>query len=414
MEKPKVCIVIGGSHAAAQLVSKLRPNGWYGKIIMISSDSSYPYHRPPLSKSFLSGEKDENDLLIRSPKFYNDNNIEVILKTTVTKINRIEKTIIFGTGKSISYDKLAICTGASLRMLEIQGCELENIFYLRDLNDSLSIRDAVSFKKKAVVVGGGYIGLETAASLSKLGLQVTLIEAQDRILKRTSSSETSEYIASKFKEMGVAIITGELVSSFEGNKKVKALYCQSGNKYEADLIIIGIGVIPNVQLAKDAQLEINDGILVNEYALTNDNDIVAAGDCTNHPNSLLGVNHRLESVPNANDQASTAAASICGRFLEYKSLPWFWSDQFDMKLQIAGISEGYDETVSNKTDKGLSVWYFKQGRLLAIDTINDPISFMVAKQLLTKRNKISPNIVKNNISNIRELLKINSDKTHEI
>jgi len=339
----QTCIIIGASHAAAQLAPSLRQQGWAGRILIVGDENYLPYHRPPLSKAFLSGEKDVDDILIRPSAAYAKHEIEFKLGTRAEKIDRAHKTVTLRGGEVLNYDKLALCTGSRVRTVTLPGTELAGIHYLRNIHDVDAIKAHVAEGKRAVIVGGGYIGLETASVLRKLGMDVTVLEMAPRVLARVTAPELSEFYTRVHTDAGVDIKTGIAVTGLEGKQQVEAVTCADGSRFPANLVIIGVGIVPNVELAEAAGLTVNNGIVVDEFARTNDPDIVAAGDVANHPNKLYNLRLRLESVPNAGEQAKSAAASICGKDVAYHALPWFWSDQYDLKLQIAGLSAGYDQ-----------------------------------------------------------------------
>jgi 3-phenylpropionate/trans-cinnamate dioxygenase ferredoxin reductase subunit len=387
------CIIIGASHAAAQLISSLRQEGWEGKISLIGDEPYLPYHRPPLSKAFFVGEKTEDELLIRAAGFYDKYKVDLLLGSRVTKIDRDAKKITLENGAEISYTKLALTTGARVRKIPFTGCELPGVFYMRDLNDVKQTHEFTGRGKSAVIIGGGYIGLETAASLRKIGMSVTVIEAMSRVLQRVTAPEVSAFYTRIHTEEGVDIRTEAGVDAIVGDKHVEGVRLADGNTVHADLVIIGVGVIPNIELAEAAGLTIDNGIAVDEFATTNDADIVAAGDCTNHYNPIYQRKLRLESVQNATDQAKIAAKSICGKPEAYSALPWFWSDQYDLKLQIAGLSQGFDEVIiRGDSEKGRSfaAFYFCEGRFIAVDAINRPKEFMMSKRALTAGQNVDP------------------------
>lgn len=381
-----LAIIIGGSHAAAQLAPSLRQEGWEGRILIISDEPYLPYHRPPLSKAYLSGEKDAESLLIRAAGMYKKANIEFLLNTRVIKIDRLSKSVTLSNGEILHYEKLALCTGARVRQLPIPGSDLEGVHYLRDIKDAEAIKQDINPGGTAVIVGGGYIGLETAALLRKLGMNVCILETMDRVLQRVTSKEISAFYTRIHQEEGVEIKTGVMATEIVGSTgRAEAVICDSGIKVDAALVIIGIGVVPNTQLAEDCGITVENGIKVNEFAQTSDPDIVAAGDCTLHPSAAYDRNIRLESVPNATEQAKAAAASICGHKKAYRSLPWFWSDQYDLKLQIAGLNQGFDEVAIRGdiySTRSFVAWYLKDGDVIAADCINRPMEFMVAKKLI--------------------------------
>ncbi|MBU0539754.1 MAG: FAD-dependent oxidoreductase [Gammaproteobacteria bacterium] len=387
------CIIIGASHAAAQLVSSLRQEGWEGKISLIGDEPNLPYHRPPLSKAFFVGEKSEDELLIRAADFYEKNKVDLLLGSRVTKIDRDAKKITLEDGAEISYTKLALTTGARVRKIPFTGSELAGVFYMRDLNDVKQTHKFTAPGKSAVIIGGGYIGLETAASLRKIGMKVTVIEAMSRVLQRVTAPEVSAFYTRVHTEEGVDIRTEAGVDAIAGEKHVEGVRLADGTTVSADLVIIGVGVIPNIELAEAAGITIDNGIAVNEFATTNDPDIVAAGDCTNHYNPIYDRKLRLESVQNATDQAKIAAKSICGKPEAYNALPWFWSDQYDLKLQIAGLSQGFDQVIirgDSEQGRSFAAFYFSEGRFIAVDAINRPKEFMMSKRALTSGQIADP------------------------
>lgn len=387
------CIIIGASHAAAQLVSSLRQEGWEGKISLIGDEPNLPYHRPPLSKAFFVGEKSEDELLIRAADFYEKNKVDLLLGSRVTKIDRDAKKITLEDGAEISYTKLALTTGARVRKIPFTGSELAGVFYMRDLNDVKQTHKFTAPGKSAVIIGGGYIGLETAASLRKIGMKVTVIEAMSRVLQRVTAPEVSAFYTRVHTEEGVDIRTEAGVDAIVGEKHVEGVRLADGTTVPADLVIIGVGVIPNIELAEAADITIDNGIAVNEFATTNDPDIVAAGDCTNHYNPIYDRKLRLESVQNATDQAKIAAKSICGKPEAYNALPWFWSDQYDLKLQIAGLSQGFDQVIirgDSEQGRSFAAFYFSEGRFIAVDAINRPKEFMMSKRALTSGQIADP------------------------
>lgn len=403
----QVCIIIGASHAAAQLAPALRQEGWEGKILIISDEGYIPYHRPPLSKALLAGEKTIDEIYIRPESVYQKADIEFLLNTRVESINREEKTLVLDNGKSLAYDKLALTVGSRVRKVNLPGADLDGIYYLRDMKDVEQIKTKIVSGKKAVIVGGGYIGLETAAVLKKLGMVVTVIEMMDRVLQRVTAPEVSAFYTRVHTEEGVNIVCGVGVDAFEGSKRIEKVVCNNGDSYEADLVVIGVGIVPNVELAEAAGLEVNNGIVVNEYAVTSDPDIVAAGDCTYHYNKIYASWLRLESVQNASDQARSAAASICGKEKVYDALPWFWSDQYDLKLQIAGLSQGYDELIirgDREGSRSFAAFYLKSGIIISVDAVNMPAEFMLGKKLITNATLVDKEKLADATIPIKELL----------
>tara|TARA_B110000483_G_scaffold242295_1_gene327620 strand:- start:13731 stop:14945 length:1215 start_codon:yes stop_codon:yes gene_type:complete len=389
----KRCVIVGGGHAAAQLSVSLCQQGWDGSITVLSDELSLPYHRPPLSKDYLSGEKSLKEILIRPSAVYEKSNVQFNLGVRVESILRDEMNVQLIDGNKIPYDKLVLTTGSRVRKLKIPGSDLAGLCYLRSISDVNQIREFSGSGKKTVIIGGGYIGLEAAAALKKLGMKVTVLEAMDRVLQRITTQEISDFYTRVHNEEGVNIEVNAVAASIEGTGQVEKVICQDGRAFDADLIIAGIGIIPCDELAQQAGLDVDNGILVDEFSQTSDSKILAAGDCTVHYNPIYDRHIRLESVQNAVDQAKVAAATICGSPLVYKALPWFWSDQYDIKLQIAGLSQGYDQVVMRgdiNTGRSFAAFYLKQGKLLAVDAINKPKEFMMGRRLIMRGNTVDP------------------------
>lgn len=401
------CIIIGASHAAAQLAPTLRQQGWTGSISMISNEYFLPYHRPPLSKDYLAGAKNAEQILIRPATIYNKCDIGITMGVTAATIDRRNKQLQLEDGMTMDYDKLVLTTGARVRKIDIPGVDLDGVFYLRDLNDAQQIKLFTGDNKRAVIIGGGYIGLETASALRKLGMQVTVLEAMPRILQRVTAPEVAAFYARIHKEEGVEIVADVQAISISGDKQVQSVQCHNGTEYKADLVIIGVGVIPNTALAEQAGLTIDNGIVVDEYARTSDENILAAGDCTSHYNPIYQRHLRLESVQNALDQATVAASTICGNLNPYSALPWFWSDQYDLKLQIAGLSQGYTDVVVRGDIEGsrsFAAFYMREGKLLAVDAVNRPQDFMFGKRLILQGNQLDPEQLANDSLPLKTLI----------
>jgi 3-phenylpropionate/trans-cinnamate dioxygenase ferredoxin reductase subunit len=352
---------------------------------MIGSEPHLPYHHPPLSKAFLTENKTSEDILIRPGLAFEKADVGLRLGVTVDAIDRQSKTISLDNGDVLGYDKLCLTVGARPRTIALPTSALSGVFYLRTVADASKIREQVCPGKRAVIIGGGYIGLETAASLRSAGMTVTVLEALPRVLARVTTEEISEFYRRIHAEEGVSIETNAAVEAIEGTNSVEAVTCTDGRSFPADIVVIGIGVVPNTELAKAAGLETGNGIIVDEYARTNDPNIVAAGDCSWYFNPIYQKHVRLESVQNANDQANVAAATVCDKLAPYKALPWFWSDQYDLKLQIAGLSAGFDEVIiRGDISKGRSfaAFYLLNGQLLAVDAVNRPREFMFGKKVI--------------------------------
>ncbi|HCS28002.1 MAG TPA: pyridine nucleotide-disulfide oxidoreductase [Spongiibacteraceae bacterium] len=404
------CIIIGASHGAAQLSASLRQEGFEGELLVIGDEPHLPYQRPPLSKAFLSGDKVAEALYIRPAAFYEKNNV-LFRQARVTALNRDLQTLTIrdydGRVDELNYSKLALCTGARVRKIEIPGSDLSGIHYLRDMAGAEALKRSVVAGRNAVVVGGGYIGLETAASLRKLGMHVTVLEMAPRILQRVTAPEVSEFYHRVHSENGVSIHTGVSVAGFSGKDCVERVVCADGSEFPADLVVVGVGVLPNTELAEAAGLAVDNGIVVDQYCCTNDPNIFAVGDCTNQFNDYYGRRVRLESVPSATAQAKTAAASICGLRKSCTNFPWFWSDQYDLKLQIAGLSQGYDKVVvrgDRHTSRSFSAFYLKEGKLIAADCVNRPQEFMLSKKIISEKINIDPKILADDSIPAKDLL----------
>lgn len=386
------CIIVGASHAGTTLALQLRREGWEGDIVLVSAETELPYHRPPLSKDLLAGVKTLEQIRLRPEKVFVDSKIDLRLDTRVSAIEPDNKQIKFTDGESMSYDKLVLCTGAVVRRLDIaEG--LPQVFYIRSHEDTSLLAQQLVSGKRAVVIGAGYIGLEAAAVLRQQGLDVTVLEMAERVLQRVTSPEMSSYMTSLHDENGVNIITSARLTSIEHDGSVHRVRCEDGSEFLADLLIVGIGVLPETELAQNAGLAIGNGVVVNQFGETSVTDIYAAGDCSQHPSALYDRNIRLESVQNANDQARAVAANITGKETAYDAVPWFWSDQYNTKLQMVGLSDGYDAMVRRGGDDagdGFALFYMKNGVVIAADCVARPKEFMAAKQLVKSGSKITP------------------------
>jgi len=398
-------VVIGAGQAGASLCAKLRQSGFEGKLSLVGNEKYLPYQRPPLSKKYLLGDINLERLYIKPQKFYTDYNINLILGSSISNINKSQKIVYYENG-SLKFDHLVLTTGSTPRQLPknvVRG--LKNIFYVRSVDDVNQMASIFSEGKKALIIGGGYIGLEAASVCRKLGINVTLIEMSDRILNRVSSPETANYFRKAHIDQGVKILENTDLKSFLGETEVTGAILQNDKKIDVDFVVVGIGILPNDNLAQNAGLEIENGIKTNLLGQTSNETIWAAGDCASF---LFKKKHiRLESVQNAIDQAENVAENILGANKEYNPSPWFWSDQYDIKLQITGLNTGYDELfVRHSTgDRGLSHWYFKMGKLISVDAINDPRSYMIGKRIIETGKKISPQVITDIHFDLKKLLK---------
>lgn len=390
----KICVVIGASHSGVNFAFALRKEGWEGQIILFDSDPELPYHRPPLSKAYLSADDNSQlDLLFPKQNYENDN-ITLHLGKKVASIDKNTKTITTSDGIVQNYDKLVIATGARPFIPPINGIETaQNLFAMRTLEDAMQIGNAVknSKTKRVVIIGGGYIGLETAASLKKLGANVTVLEREPRVLARITAPEMSDFFQELHSENGVSLLTNKNVVSIETSEKTNTITCDDNTSFLADVIVVGVGIKVNIELAKHIDLEIENGIKVNATAKTSDENIYAIGDCTFHFNPHYNRFIRLESVQNAVDQAKICAKAICENEVIYDAIPWFWSDQYDVKLQMVGLSTGYNQVVKRveeDKEKCLSIWYFKDDELLAVDAVNNGKAYVLGGRFIKGKQKI--------------------------
>lgn len=385
-------IIVGAGHAGGILATSLYQNKYPGRVIVVGDEGYLPYQRPPLSKTFLAGDVEMKSLFLKPQGTYDKANIELRSKTHVKAINRDDKSVTLSDGEQLAYDKLAITTGGRARQLDLPGNALPGVYYLRRIDDVIALQPQFKAGCKLVIVGGGYIGLEVASVGIKRGLDVTVLETENRVLARVTAPELSAFYQQVHADAGVDIRTNTKVTAFEGDEKLEAVVCEDGSRIEADMVLVGVGLIPNTELAQAAGLEVDNGIVVDKYTRTSDPDILAAGDCANHHNSLLGRRIRLESVPNALGQARAAAATLCGLDKPYDDLPWFWSDQYNLKLQMAGINQGYDKIVMRGSPEARSfaAFYLKDGAVIAVDAVCRPPEFMVGKRLISEQIKVDP------------------------
>jgi len=385
-------VIAGAGHAAGQVIATLKQKKFGGRIVMIGDEPYLPYQRPPLSKKFLAGELDAERLHFKPATFYDDTSIDVALNTRVTGIDPAKRSLSTDDGQTIAYSKLVLALGSRVRKIPVAGEELQGVFYLRSIDDVHDIRSNIAADKKVVIVGAGYIGLEVAAVCRQLGLRVTVVEMADRVMSRVVSPQVSVFYRQQHETHGVEFMLSTGLKAIHGDDHVTAVEVGDGAMVEADFVVIGAGILPNCELAQTAGLTIDNGIAVDDRCQTSDPNIYAVGDCSSHPSDIYGRRIRLESVHNALEQAKTAASNICGIEEHYSQVPWFWSDQYDLKLQIAGLSEGYDQTVirGEQSDKKFSCFYLKDGILIAVDAINSPRDFMRSKSLIADKAAIDP------------------------
>lgn len=397
-------VIIGAGQAGAALAAKLRSLGFDGQITMIGAESHPPYQRPPLSKAYLMGEMEAERLWLRSPEFYTENAIDLRLGAPVTAIDAAEKTVTIG-GAVLQYDQLALTTGSTPRRLPAAvGGDLAGVYTVRSLADVDAMKSEFVAGRRLVIVGGGYIGLEAAAVASKLGLDVTLLEMAPRILQRVAAPETSDYFRALHTAHGVKIMESTGLDRLIGTERITAVRLADGRELPADFAIVGVGVTPGAELAQAAGLTIDNGIATDDFGCTSDPSIWAAGDCASFPHK--GGRMRLESVGNAIDQAEAVAANMLGAQVPYDAKAWFWSDQYDCKLQIAGLNTGYDNIVTRGPDgDAVSFWYYKGEQLLAVDAMNDARGYMVGKRLIENGKSANKAAIADPATVMKDLLK---------
>lgn len=382
-------VIVGAGQAGGDAATALRQLGYEGTITLIGEEPLLPYRRPPLSKAFLLGEMSEEELQLKPVQTYQQFNIGYHLGTRVEMIDRPAKTVHLTDGSMLPYEHLILATGGQARRLDIPGSQHSNIHYIRSVADIVRLKQAMQAGRRLVIVGGGYVGLEAASVASKIGLQVTVVEAMPRILARVTAPEMSTFYERAHRRRGVEILTGCGVQALIGKTQVSQVELTDGRRLDADLVIVGIGLIPSIELAQQCELEIIEGaIAVDAHMRTADPHIFAIGDCTYHENLFYADRRmRLESVPNASEQARIAAANICGKDSTYNSVPWFWSDQFDLKLQMVGLSQGYEQLAvrGSPEDESFIAFYLANGVVIAADAVNRPQDFMFAKKLVAQR-----------------------------
>lgn len=402
-------IVIGGGHAGGDAALAIRQSGFQGKIILVSQESILPYQRPPLSKKFLAGDVGADTLGIKPAGNYEKADIEFLPDTAVRSIERAEKRIVTDNS-SLGYDYLVIATGSRARSLEHPDLpdQISNLLYLRDLSDSKKLQDQLAPGKHLVIIGGGYIGLEVAATAINKGVAVTVLEQQERVLSRVTSPEVSSFYEKIHTDAGARVITGVAIKTYKldtAGAKIVSIELNNGETLQLDTVLAGVGAAPRIELAEEAGLDIDNGILVNEFCQTSDPSIYAIGDCSNHYNPIYGRRIRLESVPNAVEQARIAAKAICGSPSPYAPVPWFWSDQYDLKLQMAGLSQGYDQCVvrGEMAEASFVAFYLKSGKVLAADCVNRQPEFVAIKKLVQQQAEVSPEALRSSETNLKEL-----------
>jgi len=383
-------VIIGAGQAGAQAIATLRAEGFEGSLTLIGDEAYPPYQRPPLSKAYLAGDFARERLFLKPDAFYAETGCELRLSLVATAIDRPRKTVGLSDGTKLSYDRLLLATGARVRQLPVPGAALAGVYYLRGIADVDALRQHFQPGTRLAVVGGGYIGLEVAAVAVKHGLKVTVIEAANRVMVRAASPQISAFYEKIHRANRVEFALGAMAERFEGDARAQGVSTNLG-RVEADVILAGIGIVPNCELAEAAGLACDNGISVDEYGVSSDPDIFAAGDCTSHP-GFAGGRVRLESVQNAIDQAKHAALAMVGKPLAYREVPWFWSDQYDLKLQIAGLARPGDRTVlrGNPETRKFSVFHLRDGVVAAVEAVNAAPDYIVGRRLIAARAMVAP------------------------
>jgi 3-phenylpropionate/trans-cinnamate dioxygenase ferredoxin reductase component len=385
-------VIVGAGHAGFQVAASLRQHGFAGRIALLNDESHLPYQRPPLSKAYLKGTGGPDSLMFRPEKFFLDQKIDLIADRAVS-IDRGAHKVLLGSGSSLDYGHLVLATGARNRLLDIPNANLEGVRYLRTLDESEALRHRIGSGQRVVVIGAGFIGLEFAATARGKGLEVDVVELGTRVMARAVTAEISEFFQSSHTAAGIRIHLGVQVTSIESDgRKVTGVSLSDGRHMPADLVVVGVGVLPNVELVAEAGLPVAAGIVVDEHLLTVDPDISAVGDCALYASPRFGGSLRLESVQNATDHARCVAARLTGDAKPYDGLPWFWSDQGPHKLQIAGLTTGYDRVVV-RGDRGqgaFSAFCYKSGQLVGIESVNRAGDHMFGRRLLAANGSITP------------------------
>ena len=380
-------VIVGAGQAADQAVHTLRRKGFTGKLAVVGDEPYLPYQRPPLSKKFLAGALDKDRLVLRPQHFYVEHSVETHLGRRVQEISRDARRIRLDDGAVLPYDALLLATGSKPRALTVPGADLPGVHTLRTIADVERIRADIANGKRMVIIGGGYIGLEVAATTRELGLDVTVLEMAERVMNRVTCKEISSFYETEHARHGVRIVTNSRVQALAGDSRtgrVKAVLTDDGAEHPADVVIVGVGVTAADELAVAAGIECANGIVVNEYCQTSDPAIYAAGDCANHPNLHYDRRLRLESVDNAFEQAANAAHNLLGSPTVHDKVPWFWSDQYDLKMIIVGLCQGHDTVVvrGSPASRSFSVCYLRGGELIAVDSVNSPKDQMAARKLI--------------------------------
>ena len=399
-------LIIGAGQSAIQCISTLKKEGYSDSITLVGEEEHLPYQRPPLSKGFLEDSIGKERLYLKKLEFFTENKVQLYLGLAAEKLDIENQKVYLSDNSELEFDKLVLATGSRVRYLDFPGSELKSIFYLRNLDDAEAIKKDLETSDNLVIIGAGYIGLEAAAIAAKKNKTVTVIEMADRVMNRTVDPQISEYYLNLHQSYGVKFHFNTSLETINKSSDSLEVVCSDGTEVKADSVLIGAGVIPNIELAEDAGIYCDNGIIVDEFGQTNFKNVYACGDCTNHPNKILKKNLRLESVHNAMEQAKTVASSVLNKPMEYSQVPWFWSDQYDHKLQIVGLSGDHDLVTmrGNTNDAKFMLFYTKDEELIAVDAINNPKEFLISRKLVANKVKIKPNVISDLNTNLNDLI----------
>jgi 3-phenylpropionate/trans-cinnamate dioxygenase ferredoxin reductase subunit len=398
-------VIVGGGQAAAQAISTLRQQGFADAITLVAEEPYAPYQRPPLSKKYFAGEVSRERLLLRPMAFYAEKGVALELGRRAVELDAAAHSVRLDDGRVLRYDRLLLATGSHVRTLDVPGARLAGVHYVRTISDIDSINAELSPGARVAVIGGGYIGLEMAAVAAQRGFAVTVLETAERVLARVVCPEVSAFYEQLHRSAGVDVQCAAAVRALHGRERVESVEVADGRRFACDSVVIGIGILPDVALAERAGLPCANGIVVDEYARSGDPSVLAAGDCTSHPHPLYARRVRLESVQNAVHQAKVAAASLLAAPSAYHELPWFWSDQYDVKLQIAGLSQGYDEVAlrGDPSSRSFAAYYLARGRLIAVDAINSPREFSLGKKLVSAGLTVQADVLRDPRTDVHAL-----------
>ncbi len=407
MSADETILILGAGHAGGRAAQALRQAGFAGRVVLIGAERYPPYERPPLSKELIVSDAGLEKARLHDPAYYEQNKIELNLGVAAVSIDRSAKSATLADGRRLAYDKLMLTTGARVRKLALPGAELDGVFYIRDFGDAQAVRARLAPGRRAVVIGGGFIGLEIAASARKRGAEVTVLEAADRLMGRAVAPEIGEWFAALHRRHGVDVRLGVKIEAIEGAHKVERVRVAGATALPADLVVIGIGIVPNIEIARDAGLAVENGIVVDEFGRTSDPAIYAAGDCANQPNAFLGRRVRLESYQNAQDQAMAAARNMIGAEQAYEDSLWVWSDQHNVNLQMTGLPDLYDRLVlrGDPASGAFMAFYLKASRVIAVNTINQGREMKPAQRLMHSGKTFDPSVLADPAQRLLKLAK---------